>query len=696
MKLNPWMNATSPLLALSLCLVLGACSRSPQQDEAASSARKPFAAPRAAIGAWGFDVSGMDTTVKPGDDFYKYANGKWVASNQIPPDLTNWGAFTKLAVETEAQVHDIVETVPANSAAGSAEQKVHDFYRSFLDVDAINKAGVAPAAAGLKDIADAKTHADIATLMGRPDLGLETPVNVGVTIDEKNPDRYIVGITQGGLGLPDRDYYLKKAPELVAIRKKYLEHIDRMLKLGGEADSARQAQSILDIETKVAQKHWPVEKRRERELTYNLKTRAQLDGLGKSYPWQALLAAGGLQDQKEYVVSELDAVQALAAQFTSIPVESWRSYLKYHFLVTHASVLPAAFDDERFDFYGRTLNGQPEQRVRWKRAVQSLNTSVAEVVGQLYVKKHFPPDSKAQMLDLVENLRRAYAKRIRGLAWMSEETKLAAIEKLGTFKPKIGYPDKWRDYSKLEIRPNDAFGNQVRARVFNWQYDVDRLGKPTDRDEWFLPPHTVNAYYNPTYNEIVFPAAILQPPYFDPHADPAVNYGAIGGVIGHEMGHGFDDQGAKSDAKGVLRNWWQPRDEGAFKKLVDGLVAQYNGYEALPGLKLNGRLTAGENIGDLGGLTVAYEAYHMSLKEQAPPTLDGFSGDQRFFLSWAQNWRELQRDAALRNQVMSNPHSPGLFRVQGVVRNMDEWYRAFDVKPEDKLFLPPEQRVHIW
>lgn len=689
------MKTQSLLVAVTLCLTAAACSRSPQ-DEAASSARKPLAAPHAVIGHWGFDAAGMNPTVKPGDDFYQYANGKWLETNKIPADLTNWGMFTKLAVETEAQVHDIVETLPADAATGTAEQKIHDFYRSFLDVDAINKAGIAPAAAGLEAIAAAKTHADIATLMGRPDLGLDTPVNVGVTVDDKNPDRYIVSIGQSGLGLPDRDYYLKKDAQFVDIRQKYAAHIERMLGLAQEQNAAKQAQAVLDIETKIAQKHWPVEKRRERDLTYNLRTRAQLDGLARNYPWQALLAAGNLQDQKEFVVAELDAVQALATQFTSIPIEQWRSYLKYHYLVGHAAVLPSTFDDERFDFYGRTLNGQPQQRDRWKRAVQSLNSSVAEVVGQLYVKKHFPPDSKAQMLDLVENLRRGYGQRIRGLTWMSEDTKKAAIDKLRTFKPKIGYPDKWRDYSGLEIRSGDAFGNAVRARVFNWQYDVDRLGKPTDRDEWLMPPHTVNAYYNPTFNEIVFPAAILQPPYFDPHADPAVNYGGIGGVIGHEMGHGFDDQGAKSDEKGVLRNWWQPNDEAAFKKLVDALVAQYSAYQALPGLQINGRLTAGENIGDLGGLTVAYQAYHMSLGDKPAETIDGFSGDQRFFLSWAQVWRELQRDESLRNQMMSNPHSPGVFRVQGVVRNMDEWYRAFDVKPEDKLFLPPEQRVHIW
>ncbi len=359
-------------------------------------------------------------------------------------------------------------------------------------------------------------------------------------------------------------------------------------------------------------------------------------------------------------------------------------------------MLPQAVDDERFEFYGKVLNGQQVKRERWKRAVQTLDGSLGEVLGQIYVKKHFPPQSKQQMLDLVENLRRAYRQRIEALPWMSADTKKVAMEKLDTFRPKIGYPDKWKDYSALEIRSGDAFGNTIRARTFNARFDLDRLGRPTDKDEWFMTPQTVNAYYNPTFNEIVFPAAILQAPYFDPRADPAVNYGAIGGVIGHEMGHGFDDQGAKSDAKGVLRTWWKPQDETAFRKLVDALAGQYDQYEALPGLNVNGRLTVGENIGDLGGLSVAREAYQMSLAGQPAPVLDNFNGDQRLFLSWAQCWRELNREAALRNQVMSNPHSPAVFRVQGVVRNMDAWYEAFGVKPEDKLYLAPEQRVHIW
>lgn len=674
-------------------LLLSACSNAPHAPHTAA----PTPAPQhAKIAPWGFDLAGMDTSVQPGDDFYRYANGKWLASTTIPPDRAEWGVFTKLGVDTQAQVHDLVEVLPANSTIGSPEQKVRDFYRSYLDVDAIEKAGLEPARADLAAIAAAKTPADIARLMGRPDLGLDTPINISVTVDSKNPDRYIVGIGQSGLSLPDRDYYLKKDPALEEIRKKFITHVGRLLKLGGEKDSAAQARAIFELETQIATRHWPVEKRRERDLTYNLRTRKQLDVLASHYPWEDILKAGGLQGQKEFVVAELDAVQALGKIFMSVPVRTWRSYLKYHYLMSNATVLPKAFDDETFDFYGRTLSGQPQQRDRWRRAVRALEGSLGEVVGQVYVKRYFPPQSKQQMLDLVENLRRAYTQRIQASTWMSEATRKVAVEKLQTFRPKIGYPDKWKDYAALEIRSGDAFGNNARARVFNWDFDVNRLGKKTDRDEWFITPQTVNAYYNPTFNEIVFPAAILQPPFFDPDADSAVNYGGIGAVIGHEMGHGFDDQGAKSDAQGVLRTWWQPADEQAFKKLVDVLVAQYSGYEALPGLKLNGRLTAGENIGDLGGMAVAHQAYHMSLHGKEPPVLDGLTGEQRFYLAQAQLWRDLYRDAALRNQVMSNPHSPAQFRVNGVVRNLDGWYQAFDVKPENKLYLPPEQRLHIW
>ena len=429
----------APLVAVTI--LFAACS--PSGKPPAQPAAPPPAPPaHATFGAWGFDTEGMDKTARPGEDFFKYANGKWLATNKIPPDLTSWGAFNKLAVDTDAQVHDLVEAVPAGEAAGSPEQKVHDFYRAYLDTAAIESAGIAPAKAGLEAIANARTHADVARLMGRPDLGIDTPVNIGVTVDDKHPDRYIVGVGQGGLGLPDRDYYLKDDKSLAEIRAKYVAHMEKMLKLGGDANAAAGAKAILALETQIAKRHWPAAKRRERDLTYNLRTREQLEKLASNFPWRDMLEPAGLQNQRDFVVAELDAVQSLAGFFTSVPVDTWRSYMRYHFLSTHGAVLPIAFDDENFDFYGRTLNGLPQRRDRWKRAVTALDGSLGEVVGQLYVKKHFPADSKAKMVTLVENLRKAYAQRIEGLPWMSAETKKAALEKLQTFRPKIGYPDK--------------------------------------------------------------------------------------------------------------------------------------------------------------------------------------------------------------------------------------------------------------
>jgi putative endopeptidase len=675
-------------------VLLGACSK-PAAPPATTS--EHAAAPaKPLIGAWGFDIVGMDPTVKPGDDFYRYANGKWLATEKIPADQVDWGTFTTLAVQTENQLHGILEALPADAQTGTPEQKARDYYRAYLDVAAIESVGMAAAEPGLKEIADAKSYADIARLMGRPGLSIAAPVNVGPTLDEKNPDRYIIGVSQGGLSLPDRDYYLKKDAQFVELRKKLVTHVEHILALAGDKDAAKSAKDILEIETQIAERHWPADKRRNRSLTYNLRTRDELTKMAGNYPWSELLAAGGLQNRKEFVVGELSAVESLAKYFTTVPVERWREYARYHYIVAFASTLPKAVDDEAFDFYDHILSGQPEQRDRWKRAVNATDGALGEVLGQVYVKKYFPPEAKQKMADLVENLRKAYAQRINNVPWMSAETKTVALEKLAAFHPKIGYPDKWRDYSKLEIRPGDAFGNEVRSRVFSWQFYVERLDKPTDRDEWFMSPQTVDAYYNPVFNEIVFPAAILQPPYFDPNADIAINYGGIGGVIGHEMSHGFDDQGAKSDAHGVLRTWWKPEDEKAFEKLVDALVAQYNQYEPLPGMHINGRLTAGENMGDLGGLTIAHAAYELALNGKTPEVLDGFTGEQRFFLSWAQVWRNLDRDEALRNRLLVNPHSPGKFRVEGVVRNIDDWYSAFDVKPEDKLYLAPDQRVRIW
>jgi putative endopeptidase len=685
-----------PFAGLLCTVALLGCTHSPTQPAAADTSAAGTTRGHAQIGAFGLDLSSHDRTVRPGDDFYRYADGHWLDSNAIPADRSAWGVFAELDERARGDLKQIVEGLPADAAPGGTQQKIRDFYRSYIDTDAIERAGLTPAQPALRAIAAARTYEDLSRLIGRPDLGLSAPIRLVITTDSKNPDRYIVTVTQSGLAMPDRDYYLKDEPVFVTLRAQYAAHVQRMLALAGDQNAATDAKSILAIETGIAQLHWPVAKRRERTLTYNLRTLQELEQQAPGFAWHPMLEAAGLQKQQQLVIREIDAVQQLAQQFRSVPIGEWRAYFTYHYLASAAEVLPKAFDNERFDFYGRTLNGQREQQERWKRAIAALNDGMGEAIGQIYVEKHFPPSSKQKVLALVENLRAAYAHDIQQLPWMSGETKQVALEKLAAFRPKIGYPDRWRDYSALEIRAGDAFGNAVRAMEFEWWREQGRLGQPTDRDEWGMTPQTVNAYYNPTFNEVVFPAAILQPPFFDPDADDAVNYGAIGGVIGHEMGHGFDDQGAKSDARGVLRTWWQPEDEAAFGKLVDRLADQYSQYLVLPGLKINGRLTLGENIGDLGGLSVAYAAYHRSLNGRTPPVLDGLTGDQRYFLSWAQSWRSLNRDEQLRSQVLSNPHSPPKFRVNGVVRNVDAWYAAFDVKPGDQLYLPPRERVRIW
>jgi putative endopeptidase len=670
-------------------LMLAACTHAPPR------ARAP-ATGQAQIPPWGLDLAARDTAVKPGDDFYHYADGHWLEANTIPADRTRWGSFDELDERALQQVLAIVQNLPAAAPEGSNAQKVADYYRAFIDAAAIDQKGIEPARAGIDAIAAAKNHHDLTRLMGRPDLALKAPLRVGIAIDQKDPDRYAVLITQGGLGLPDRDYYLKNEAVYTQLREKYRAHIARLLGLAGEVNPAAEAQAIVEVETRIAKIHWTAAKRRERDLTYNPRTRAQLEQLVPGFFWETLLATEGVDAQPQFIVRELDAVQALGQLFLEVPPDTWRPYFKYHYLVSMAAVLPQAFDQESFDFYGRTLKGQQEQRPRSKRAVLALDNDLGEAVGALYVERFFPASSKEQVRALVENLRASYAQRIEQLTWMTPATKKVALEKLAAFHPKLGYPDKWRDYAGLSIVKGDAFGNDVRASVFEWRRQVLRLNDPTDRAEWGMTPQTINAYYNPTFNEVVFPAAILQPPFFDPHADAAVNYGGIGAVIGHEMGHGFDDQGAKSDARGVLHTWWDAADTEAFKQRTDALATQYDEFVVLPGLKVNGRLTLGENIGDLGGLSVAYDAYHRSLHGRPAPVRDGLTGDQRFFLAFAQIWRSLNRDEAMRSQVLSNPHSPPQFRVNGVVRNIDAWYSAFAVQPGDKLYLPSPERVRIW
>ena len=655
------------------------------------------AATKPKIGTFGFDMAGRDLSVKPGDDFWNYGGGTFMKNNPIPEDRVRWGAFDQLAAKAEADVRAIIDELAAKkSAPGSIEQKIGDFYRSMMDTDAIEAAGLAPIQPEIELINSAKTHEDIAALFGKSDLPTPSPIGWGIGPDAGNPDRYLVSIGQGGLGMPERDYYLKDDARFKTLREKYPVHIAKMLSLAGQKDGEAKAASVMALETEIAKLHWNITDRRDRTKTYNLKTRAQLDEIAPDFPWAVGLGAAQLNDIQECVVREVSAIGPLAKLFRATPVETWKAYLTYHLLSSSASVLPKAIDDERFEFFGKTLNGQPVQRERWKRATQAINGALGEGVGQVYVARHFSPSAKAKMLVLVENLRKAFKVRIEGLTWMSPETKVKAQRKLATFNPKIGYPDKWRDYSALEIKAGDPLGNERRVQAFEIKNDLEDLKKKTDKTRWFMTPQTVNAYYNPSYNEIVFPAAILQPPFFDEFADPAINYGGIGGVIGHEMGHGFDDQGAKYDENGVLRDWWTPADVAAFKALGAKMVAQYSAFEPLPGLKLNGQLGLGENIGDHCGVIVGHQAYKLSLNGKKAPVLDGVTGDQRFFLAWSQVWRALQREEALRNQVQTGPHSPAQFRVNGAVQNSDVWYQAFNVKPGDKLYVALENRVRIW
>lgn len=649
----------------------------------------------AAIGAHGLDLTAGDASVRPGDDFFRYANGRWLDTTEIPADRTTWGTFAILDDKSERDQRVIIEeTALAGGAPGSLQQKIADTYNSYLDTDAINARGVAVLQEDLATINAIRTHEDVIRVMAGADFPTNGPFAVFAGLDARNPDRYVVTITHAGLGLPEREFYRRADAE--ATRTAYVAYIERILTLGGQSNGAAKARAIMALETQIAELHWPIAERRQRERVYNLKTRADLRAIAPNFPWDAGLEAGNMGQATEVVVRELSAMAPLANLFMATPVETWKDYLTFNLISGSADVLPSAIDDANFDFYGRTLNGQPQQRERWKRAVDQVNNAMGEALGQIYVQRHFPPAAKQQMLDLVENLRRAYAQRIDQSPWMTAATKVVAQEKLAAFVPRIGYPDVWRDYSGMDVRQGDAYGNAKRANKFNGDWATARLWRPVDRREWNMTPQTVNASYNSVMNVITFPAAILQPPFFDPNADAAVNYGAIGGVIGHEMGHGFDDQGAKSDARGVLRDWWSPQDVAAFQQVTNALAAQYDTFEALPGLHVNGRLTLGENVGDNGGLQVALRAYELSLEGRAAPELDGLSGNQRFFLGWAQAWRSRYRDEALRNLVLTNPHAPPKFRVNGVVRNMDAWYEAFGVTAEDDLFLPEDQRVTIW
>ena len=647
------------------------------------------------MGEFGLDLTTMKPGVKPGDDFFAYANGTWLDTFEIPADRSSFGAFDVLEDLSEERVRGIIEHAAAShAAAGSPEQKIGDYYASFMDQAAIETNALAPVSTDLQRITSAASRRDIAELFGQ--AGFASLFDIALPADPKNPDRYCIFISQSHLGLPDRDYYLKDDPQLREIRRSYVAYIEQMLRLAGFADAPAKAAAIMAFEKNVARAQWSNEKRRDVDATYNPRTKAQLIAYAPGFDWQPFLDSSEIGAHEHLILGELTAIRDLASIFAHTPLPTLQAYLEFNYLSDHAPFLPQRFDAARFAFYGQTLRGQPKQRERWKRAVSTVNDALGEQVGQVYVARYFPPESKAKLQQLVANLRAALSERIDELPWMTAQTKVRAHEKLATFTTKVGYPDKWKDYSTLEVRRDDLIGNLRRATLWQWRYQVARLDQPVDRGEWQMTPQEINAYYNPLNNEIVFPAAILQPPFFDPNADDAVNYGGIGAVIGHEIGHGFDDQGRKFGPDGSLRDWWTPQDAQSFTGRVSRLIQEYSRFEALPGLKVNGANTIGENIGDLGGLNMAYHAYRLSLQGRAAPVLGGLSGDQRFFLSWAQVWRTKFREGALRELTMSDVHSPPYFRVNGTMPNIDAWYAAFGVNAGDKMYLPPAERVSIW
>jgi predicted metalloendopeptidase len=679
----------------ALALLVSGCAGGEHVPEAAQ-ARRP------AIGAWGFDLSTLDPTVDPGDDFFRYVSGRWLQETPIPPDLPAWTSFTMIHVQCERDLRALLEELEANEpVAGTPERKLLDAYRSYLDTDTIDRLGLAPASEDLARIAALETHDQVAGLLERADLPANSPIEIYLELDEKRPDAWVLGIGQAGLGMPDRDYYLRSDSGFAGMRAAYRSYVETLLGLAGHADAAGAADAIAALELEIAKLHWPRARSRDRHLTYNPHSRRQLESLAPEFPWAELLASFGAPAHDAFVVAQPDAVMALAKLFRATPVATWRDYLAFHYLNAVAEVLPGPFDRAQFDFYGRVISGTTEQRERWKRAIAAQSGSpfqapLAETLGRLYVEKHFPARSKAAMRALVDDVRAAFAGRISRLSWMTPETRRAALRKLETLRLKIGHPDAWRAPDGLEIRAGDALGNRKRELAFARQRHLQRISTPADRGEWAMVPHRVNAYYSATWNEIVFPAAILQPPFFDPDADPAVNYGGIGAIIGHEIGHGFDDQGARSDELGILRTWWKEEDSRRFEALTGRLAEQYSRYEALPGLFVNGRLTLGEAIGDLGGLAVGLEAYRISQDRDESPVLDGFSGTQRFFLGFGQIWRAQVREEALRAQVVTDPHAPSEFRTNGSVRNLDGWYEAFGVGPGARLYLEPDARVRIW
>ena len=650
------------------------------------------------VSASGINQTELDSEVRPQDDLFRHVNGKWIARSEIPADKARWGSFTLLAEESEQAVRDII--LESQSAEpGTQERKVGDLFASFLDEERIDALGATPLAADLASVDTITSIPELLSALGRLErAGVSGAFGLFVDNDPGNPERYLVMLQQGGISLPDESYY--RDEKFADIRVAYLAFLERMFTLSGLDDAAVRAQRVFDLETELAAHHWDKVASRDSEKSYNLRTWGQVSALAAGADLDLWLDALNVPANSfdEVVVRQPSFISGLAETLTEDRLASWTDWLRWQIIRSSSSYLSGDFVEANFDFYGRTLSGTPQLRERWKRGVSLVESALGEAVGRIYVERHFKPSAKESMDVLVGHLVEAYRQSINELDWMTEETRVRALEKLDKFTPKIGYPVKWRDYSTLTIVADDLLANVQATNDFEFYRELGKIGKPLDRDEWFMTPQTINAYYNPGFNEIVFPAAILQFPFFDETRDDAANYGAIGAVIGHEIGHGFDDQGSKYDGDGRLLDWWTEADKTAFEERTAALIEQYNALSPaqIPEHTVNGALTIGENIGDLGGLSIAWKAYLLSLNGSEPAVIDGLSGAQRFFLSWAQAWQMKLRDEEAIRLIAIDPHSPNEFRCNQIVRNIDAFYTAFGVTEEDALWLAPEQRVTIW
>ncbi|WP_438862828.1 M13 family metallopeptidase [Neptunicella sp.] len=682
------------LIAFAVSTTLGLAACNPAQPPQTSAEAQATATAKQS----GIDLNAIDTQVGPQNDLFRYVNGSWLAKTEIPADKSRYSVFNILYDNSQVQLKEIIQDASAmQNAEGSNNQKLGDLYNSYMNEELAEKLGYTPIQNEIDAIAAIDDASQFAAKMGELSvIGVDAPFGYYVSPDAKDPGIYAAYLVQSGLTLPDKDYYFKDEEKFQKFRAAMVQYVQDVLSAVGYDNPEQAAQNIMALETAIADKHLSRVERRDAEKNYNKRSVEEVRELLNGFDWNAYAQASGIGQVDKMVVREYPYFEAIGGILANTDLQTLKDYLTFRLVDNNAPHLSKQFVDLNFDFYSKTLRGVPEQRERWKRAVAATSGVLGEVLGQQYVKRHFKPEAKAKMETLVGNLVKAYGQSIKDIDWMTDETKQAALEKLSKFTPKIGYPDKWRDYSALEIKADDLVGNYQRYYQFETDYNNNRIGQPVDKADWGMTPQTINAYYSPTRNEIVFPAAILQPPFFNMDADDAVNYGGIGAVIGHEIGHGFDDQGSKYDGDGNLRSWWTDEDRAAFEKLTAKLVDQYNQFAPLEDQHVNGELTLGENIGDLSGVTIGYKAYQMSLEGKEAPVIDGLTGDQRFFMGYAQVWRGKSRDDALRAQLLSDPHSPGEFRTNGIVVHSDAFYKAFGVKEGDAMYVKPEDRVHIW